>query len=303
MTIKEGQRKRRSRDRARAAEPAMPVSALKTTDANVPALIGTGLSAQETNTMLGIIVTLAALFGLIALGKMGLVGTPPYVPNRDADLLSWSQTFSDAITASPGTYGLTSGDASAIAAVQTSFADTYALGGGTYHMPVNAATKTPATTQAKNDAKTAMLLIVRPYAQQIANNAGVSSDDKIAIGLNPRTNTPTPVPTPTSFPIIGVRSLAPLTVTLQWQDSTIGSGKSKPYGCIQAEVRTQVSATAITDAAAIAFNSLQTKSPLKLEFSSDDGGKQLYYAMRWTTRTGLVGPWSALGNITIPKTA
>lgn len=228
-------------------------------------------------------------------------GTPPYIPPRDADYLNWLASFSTLITASPGTYGLVAGDAVAIAAQNTAFSAAYALGGGTYHAPVNAATKTPTTTQAKNDAKANSLAIIRPYAQQIANNAGVSSANKIALGLNPRTTPPAPIGAPASFPIVGVRSGSPLTITMQWQDSTIGAGKSKPFGAIQAEVRAEASATPIVTADAIAFNSLQTKSPLTLVFDGSVGGEQCYYAVRWVTRRGLVGPWSAVGNFTIPK--
>lgn len=232
-----------------------------------------------------------------------MTGTPPYIPPRDADFLNWLDNFATTIAADQGTFGLTAGDATAISAQNTAFAAAYALGGGTYHAPVNAATKTPASTQAKNDAKTNALAVVRPYAQQIANNAGVTSENKVALGLNPRTTPPTPIPAPASFPIVGVRSAGPLTVTLQWQDSTIGAGKSKPYGAIQAEVRAQVSATPLTDPDALAANSIQTKSPLTLSFASGDGGKQLYYAVRWVTRRGLTGPWSAIGNITVPLAA
>ena len=44
---------------------------------------------------------------------------PPYIPARNANLIAWAANFSTLITASPGTYGLLAGDATAIAAQNT----------------------------------------------------------------------------------------------------------------------------------------------------------------------------------------
>lgn len=238
--------------------------------------------------------------GLVLFCLRCSLSSPNYIPPRDADCVAWADNFRDLTTASPATYGLTSGDAIAIANVVNAFDAAYAVGGGTYHTPVNPATKTVVTTQAKADAKTAMLLIIRPYAQQIAISPGVSSDDKIALGLNARTNTPTPIPTPTSFPLISIRGLTPLGVTLQWQDSAMGTGKAKAPGAMQADIRAMTSNTVISDPSAITFNGLYTKSPFALNFDSADGGKTLYFAGRWVTRTGKFGPWSVIGATTVP---
>ena len=54
------------------------------------------------------------------------------------------------------------------------------------------ATKTPQAVAAKNTARIRAEAIVRHYAQTVANNPGVSADSKIALGLNPRTNSRTP---------------------------------------------------------------------------------------------------------------
>lgn len=245
------------------------------------------------------LIFLAIAAGFAILCKSHLV-SPNYIPSRDADLLAWADNFNALITANPATYGLTAGDATAIDAAVTPFDDAYALGGGTYHAPVNPSTKTVVTTQAKNDARTAMLAILRPYAQAIAISPGVLPDDKIALGLNPRTNTGTPIPAPTSFPLVSLRGLTPLSVTLQWQDSALGTGKRKPVGTLQAELRAGTSATVIADPTAIPYVGQFTKSPFALAFDSSDGGKTLYYAARWVTRRGLVGPWSVIGATTVP---
>ena len=59
------------------------------------------------------------------------------------------------------------------------------------------------------------------------------------------------------------------------------------------------SATIVTDPASLPFIGIQTKNPVAVNFSSADVGKTAYYAGRWVTRRGLVGPWSAIINFTV----
>lgn len=239
-----------------------------------------------------------ALLGLAALVIACFSGLniAPYIPNRDGDALAWAQNFRDKIVADPSTYGLTAGDGTVIAAVVDSYEDAYALGGGTYHAPVNPATKTPATTAAKVDAKTAMLLVVRPYAQQIANNAGVSNDDKTAVGVNTRTNTPTPIPAPTSVPILGVRAAITGQTTFQYRDSAAVAGKAKPSGAIACDVFAAASPTPITDPGDLVYVGTFTKSPFAINWDPSDAGKTAYVAARWKTRRGLVGAFGDIIN-------
>lgn len=218
----------------------------------------------------------------------------PYIPPKDADFANWVSNFSTMITASPTTYGLVAADAVTIAAVQSAFATAYSAA-------INPSTRTPTTVQAKNVAKLNALSTCRPYAQQIANNAGVSSANKIALGLNPRTNPPTPITAPTTNPVVSVPSMINLGHILRYRDSLASpSVKAKPAGAVAMELRCSVSATPLTNPDTLAYVGLVTKAPFTQTFSSGDIGKQAYYAGRWVTRKGLVGPWSAIVNATVP---
>lgn len=244
------------------------------------------------------------MIGIIAAVLMVLAGglnlaTAPYIPDRDTDYDSWLLNFTTKLTADPATYGLVPADAVNCAAQYTAWHAAYLLGGGTYHTPVNPATKTVETTQAKVDARVASLAVVRPYAQLISRNAGVLASDKLSIGVNPRTSTPTPIPTPTSNPILSLVGATPWGHTLGYKDSAAITGKAKAFGAIQMELHCLVSATVIDDPAAIPYLGDYTKSPLAVSFSAEDVGKQAYYVARWKTRTGLVGPWSAIVNFTV----
>ncbi len=241
-----------------------------------------------------------AIVGIIAILSCGLnLSTPSYIPARDADAVNWSGNFAALITASPATYGLTAGDATAIQTAADAFFDAYQLGGGTYHMPVNASTKTPTTTQAKVDARVNMEAILRPYAVTISRNIGVATPDKIAVGVNPRTTLPTPVVAPTSFPNYMLIGGTPLNLTLQYRDSAAVSGKAKPFGALQLQVFAMTSATVITDPTAIAFKAVATKAPFAIAFDPSDANKTAYVVGRWVTRTGLVGPFGPILSATV----
>lgn len=223
----------------------------------------------------------------------------PYIPDRDTDFDSWLLNFTTKLTAAPATYGLVAADATNCAAQYTAWHAAYLLGGGTYHAPVNPATKTVQTTQTKVDARVNALAVVRPYAQLISRNAGVLASDKLSIGVNPRTSVPTPIPAPTSSPILSLVGASPWQHTLGYKDSAAITGKAKAFGAIQLEMHVKVSATPIDDPDAIPYLDVYTKSPLAVNFSAGDVGKQAYYVARWVTRTGLKGPWSGIVNFTV----
>lgn len=240
-------------------------------------------------------VTVLIVIGILALLASGLsLSTSPYIPPKDADAVNWATNFAATITASPGSFGLSAGDATAITTAASAFSAAYAIGGGTYHAPVNAATKTPTTTQAKVNARVSMEAICRPYAIQISRNAGVTTMNKIAAGVNPRTSVPTPIAAPTSFPNMALTGGTPLSLTLRYADSAAVTGKAKPFGALQLQVFAQASATVITDPTLIAFNGVATKSPFAINFSSGDANKNAYVVCRWITRTGLVGPFGPI---------
>jgi hypothetical protein len=212
---------------------------------------------------------------------------PPYIPARNANLIAWLANFSALITASPSTYGLATGDATAIAAIDTSLAADYAL-------ITSPASKTATTVAAFNAAKAGDMPTIRGYAQMIANNAGVSSSNKTAVGVNPRTSTPTPITAPTTMPVLTAQSASTAGIIVRYRDSTASpSVKSKPYGVIGVQVYATASATAITDPTLLAFIANETKSPLTLSLPGT-AGKVVYMAARWQTRKGLVGPWSSI---------
>lgn len=219
----------------------------------------------------------------------------PYIPAKQANLSLWLANFSTLISASPSTYGLASSDATTIATAVAAFQAAYAL-------VTSPTTKTASTVSAKNTAQVSCLAIVRPYAQQIAKNPGVTSANKIALGLNPQTSTPSPITPPASNPVLGVLSQNPGIVNLTYRDSaTSPTSKAKPYGVKSCQLYGMASATPITNPALLPQLATMTKSPYQLTFPSGyTPGSTFYLAARWQIQKGGQSPWSSI--ITVVST-
>ena len=91
-----------------------------------------------------------------------------------------------------------------------------------------------------------MLDIVRPYAQQIRANRGISNADKTALGLNVPDGTPTPVPAPSTSPILAVIGATPGEHTIRFADSATPDKRGKPFGAIGLQLFVAVGPAAIS---------------------------------------------------------
>lgn len=219
--------------------------------------------------------------------------TPPYIPARDADFDNWMVNFSTVLTASPPTYGLTPADAAIVTATASAW-------GTSYDVAIAGPTRGPFSIAAKDTQRVITTAAVRPYAQLISLNAGVTTAAKIAIGVNPRTNTPAPIAAPATNPILSVVLATQLAHSLRFRDELSSpSVKSKPFGVMQCYLYGTASLTQITNPAALNFLGGYTKTPLTVQWTGADAGKIAYYAAKWANRTGLVGPWSPIVSFTI----
>jgi len=211
----------------------------------------------------------------------------PYIPAKDTALDVWANNFQTVIAAGPATYGLAAGDATSITAAFTAWHAAYLLA-------VNPATRTTATVAAKDVQKAASLIVWRTYAQLIQSNVSVSNMAKAAAGLTVKATGRTPIPAPGTAPILGFIGSTPGVQTLKYHDTSTPTTKAKPFGAIQLEVWASVgSIPPVGGPAGTAFVGLFTKSPFPVNYLSPQAGMTAYYYGRWTTRRGLVGPWSA----------
>lgn len=217
----------------------------------------------------------------------------PYLPPPDADFDTWSANFSTLITASPATYGLVTGDATAIAAAVLAWHTAYLLA-------ISPATRTPSTVSDKDSQRIMCQATVRPYAQNISLNAGVSPMDKTALGINARTSLPQPISPPTTYPNISIISAITWGHIIRFRDQMASpSVKAKPYGVIQCQIFAATSVTPIIDPTLLPQVGVQTKSPFTQMWPPAALGLRAYYAGRWVTRKGFVGPYGPIVAFTV----
>lgn len=219
---------------------------------------------------------------------------PPYVPPQQAKFTAWLANFSALITAAPATYGLLASDAVTIAGYNASWVAAYTV-------ITSGSTRTPAAVSAKNTALATILPPIRVYAQAIANNPGVASAAKIAVGVNPKTSTPSPVTAPASNPVLVLQSGSPGQVILRYRDSAASvSVKAKPYGVVHCQIVGKTSAAPVTDPTTLPVIAVATKSPYTLTTAALASGSTLYLSAYWLTRKGLKSPPAPIIAVTVP---
>lgn len=217
---------------------------------------------------------------------------PSYIPQRDNDLSLWSLNFTTLLTAVPANYGLTAPDAVIVANVVNPFITAL-------NVATDPGTRTSATIATKDATKSAMLAIVRPYAQRIKLSAAVSDARKIAIGVGIRDTTPSPVPTPTTQPLMSIVAATPLQHEIRYADALTPDKRHKPFGAVALLIFISVGTVAPADPELAPFRALVTKQPYMHTYAPTDVGKTAFVYGRWVTRTGELGPMSALASMVI----
>lgn len=229
-----------------------------------------------------------------------LVAQPSYVPIRDTDLNTWSINFTTLITANPTLYGLLAADAVTISNVVLPWNAAYATA-------VNPGTRTPTSVNAKNTARSQMLAVVRPYSMQIRNNAGVSDDDKIALGLNVPSSARTPIPVPATSPLCSIMAATPGGFTVRFQDpNSPSTTRSKPFGARNVQFNIGYGLVPVVDPALTALAVNVTTQPFFLPTDPAMAGKVATLFCRWVGRVAHFpggigyGPWSDGASATTP---
>jgi hypothetical protein len=209
-----------------------------------------------------------------------------YIPTKDLAFEAWDLNWSTLLTANPALYGVTAADATNQTALYTAWHTQYLLA-------TNPSTKTKTVVAAKNAARANATAGIRPLAQAITLNNGVSNANKLALGLNLHGSTgPTPIPAPSSFPQLALVAATPGELTFKYTDSSDGVSRSKPAGVLSGLLFALASTTPITNPADLVFRGLFTKQPFAVDTSVFGPAKTVYVAAQWATRTGLEGPWS-----------
>lgn len=154
-----------------------------------------------------------------------------FLPTRDADLLTFAQSASGFITATPTAYGLT-------AAIATAFASAVSA----YQTALDAVqpgVRNKMAVATKNSAKSALKNNIRAWAKLVDGTATVTNAQRLQLGLNVRAM-PSPIPAPSTPPNVDVVSVIGRTVTIKIHD---GVRRGRPRNTIGATIMSYNGAT------------------------------------------------------------
>jgi hypothetical protein len=169
-----------------------------------------------------------------------------------------------------------------------------------YAVYSNPATRTPAVTQEKNDAKKAYKAALRTFIQgQIMRNPLVSDASHRSIGLSVYDRKPTLTHAPETRTEVEVDFSQIMQHTLRVRDSESKS-VAKPPRVIGFELWRRIGGDTTLSFQDMEFVGLVTRSPYIVKYTSADRGKTVCYASRWVSTRGQRGPWSEIISAIIP---
>jgi hypothetical protein len=141
-----------------------------------------------------------------------------FLPDRDADLLTWAQSASAFITATPTAYGLTAGIATSFASATSAYS--------TALEAVQPGVRSKMAVIAKNNAKEALKANIRNWAKIVEGTSTVTNAQKAQLGLNVRA-APSPIPPPSVAPNLDIVSVVGRTLKIKLHDGS-GTRRGKP---------------------------------------------------------------------------
>jgi len=220
------------------------------------------------------------------------MSTGDYIPKGDAQALLFFQTMQQEIALDPPQFGLLPADADALNDVLQPFAAAMGTAPGI---------KSPVITSERRDTRETCEALFRQYAMIIRNDAGVSDQAKILIGIRPINPNRTEIPCPTTSPEIGIVSATPGVHTIRFSDPENGGSKAKPRGARSFELYVGIADkdVLITDPTLCQYYGAFTKNPIGVQFAASENGMQATYYGRWAGANGDTGPWSVPATLVI----
>lgn len=208
-----------------------------------------------------------------------------YIPATDGDFQAWLDNFSALITAAPTDYGLTTGNATTLSGLTTTY-------DAAFLAATNGSTRGPSTVSAKDTARANAEAYARQLASIIQVDPTVTNTQKTNLRLTVRKTSKSPIPAPVTHPQLRLVSVSNLGHTLRYNDETTPSSSKRPFGATALLLIWWINAAGTPPSGPPTDTALVTRNPVTIDFSSGDVTKVVTYSARWATATGLLGPLS-----------
>ena len=217
-----------------------------------------------------------------------------FLPDRDAELVTWSTNFKDGITTMATSVGLTAAQATAYGTLHDNWVTAY-------NAAASDATNSRSSIVTKNEAKALLIASARQLAGIIQKYPGTTNTQRSDLGLTVKDALPSPIPPPASAPGLEVRSVSGTTVRIRLTDTANPTRRGKPAGVAGASVFSFVGATAPTALSAWTFEGNTTRTGVDVFFPDDTApGARVWLCAFWSNPRAQRGPTCAAVPTNLP---
>ncbi|MGB7159140.1 MAG: hypothetical protein WBD40_13810 [Tepidisphaeraceae bacterium] len=205
-----------------------------------------------------------------------------FLPHANPELLVWSTNFAQRIIAAPLPLGLTVLQA---ATYQTA----HDLWAGLVATALEPSTRTRGTISAANDARTPLKAMARELARIVNAYPPITNQQRINLGLNPRTGEVSPINPPQEQPVMEVAGA--IGRTLKVKVHAIDSTRKKPEGVSGCTVFYFVGSAPPADITQWVFAGSSTRTVFDVEFPATvAAGAQVWLCAFWKNFRDQSGP-------------
>ncbi len=215
------------------------------------------------------------------------------IPSSEGKFAAYARNFVGQLTGHPARYGVNESRVQLLDELLSQYDNDSAKA-------VAAKDAARAATVQKEESRKALADAMRSTTRVIQANDEVTNAAREDAGIPVHKTSRTPVPVPKSFPVASVIATDRLEHTVSFSDSSTPTRRGKPAGVQGCEVYVAVADTPPTDTKAYRFIAMSTRSPQKVTFEADAGGKTANYMLRWVNTKGEKGPWGTVLSATIP---
>lgn len=209
----------------------------------------------------------------------------------DSGLLAEAEQFRSAVSGSPGDFGLSAGQ---VTALQTAIADF----GGEIEQHVAAQAEARSRTLSKNEKRDVLEQLLRELLRLVKAQSTVKDSDLTSLGQIATGGSYAPLSNPTR-PTATVDTSERLRHTIKFADEATPDQKRKPAGTVGCQIFEKVGGNAPTDEKECSFVALDTATPYVREFDGADAGKMVHYILRWQLKDGSYSSWSETVSATV----
>lgn len=205
-----------------------------------------------------------------------------YLPQKDADLLAWSNNMKLLISADAEAFGLSVAQATQYSTAQADFQAKFSLA---YNPP----TRTRVTVEQKELSKRSLIELTQEFVRIIQATPTVTDDQRRALAITVRKH-PEPSPIPTEMPEMDILSVTGRTVKARLHSAT-HEGRAKPPLVKAAYLYTFVGETSPEDLSEWQFRGETTKTTFEITFpASVEPGTKVWLTACWVNARGQSGP-------------